>query len=249
MDFLKFVSIRRVIRSVQGIFKIEGSSWINDVPDWIGEAIEEMGTGVELKPTHRDLEVKNHRLLLPCSIEVLRGVFYEDHFLLAKNNAFVNQKVLKNNLPVDRREWYKIIGNYIQTSFEKGTVTIYYETVPLDKDGLPMIIDNPKMIQALRWKIVSFLLLGGYKHSQLTFDYADMRYRKLRDEVSNDMKMPRPEEIGTVLAGWMDVRPNFDNGLFLTNHNEQDSQVVDDTVIVQRIITTEEIAKNLLEDE
>jgi hypothetical protein len=249
MDFLKFVSIRRVINSVQSIFKIEGSGWIGNVPDWIGEAIEEMGTGTELKTTKRDLAVSEYKLLLPCSIEVLRGVYYDDHFLLCKNHAFRNQTLRENSFPVSEKEWYKIIGNYIQTSFKEGTVTIYYDTVPLDKDGLPMVIDNPKMIQALRWKIISFLLLGGYKHPQFNFEYADMRYSKLRDEVSNDMKMPRPEEIGIVLAGWMDVRPDFDNGLFNTNHNSEEGTVVDNNVIVEKIITTEEIAKNLLDNE
>lgn len=44
---------------------------------------------------------------------------------------------------------YKVNGNVLQTSIEKGTLCIVYEAIMLDEDGAPLIPDNSEFTRAL----------------------------------------------------------------------------------------------------
>ena len=67
--------------------------------------------------------------------------------------------------------YYKVSGNYLQTSFEEGFVKIHYLRRVLGKDGYPMIPDNQNFRTALYWYIMMMLIGAGYRHQIFSFEY------------------------------------------------------------------------------
>src|SRR3990172_247766 len=70
------------------------------------------------------------------------------------------QKV--QNLPWNATNWYKLDGQHILTSFEEGTLTLFFRKVPTDRDGFLMIPDNGSYKEALTWFLKARLSGRGY---------------------------------------------------------------------------------------
>lgn len=64
-------------------------------------------------------------------------------------------------------EWYKTDGNYVLTSFEEGKVTLYFGSIPLDKNGFLMIPNEGNYKEALAWLIRSRLAGRGYEYGDI----------------------------------------------------------------------------------
>lgn len=74
--------------------------------------------------------------------------------------------------------YYKIQGNYIQTSFETGYIKLHYLALPVDSEGYPLIPDNQAFIQCLEWYIIKRLIGSGYQHPVFSYQYADDQFEK-----------------------------------------------------------------------
>lgn len=72
--------------------------------------------------------------------------------------------------------YYKVVGNYIQTSFEEGYIKIHYLAIPTGKDGYPLIPDNAEFKYALEWHLVRRLIGAGYQHPVFTWKEANEQY-------------------------------------------------------------------------
>lgn len=98
-----------------------------------------------------------------CSCTVL------DETILDRTNVKI--KALVEGLS---RKPYNSCGNYYinkdecyQVSIESGEIFMHYEAVPTDKEGYPLVIDEPKYKKALEWVLMESLVFGGYKHPLL----------------------------------------------------------------------------------
>lgn len=89
--------------------------------------------------------------------------------------------------------YYKIVGNYIQTSFECGYVKLHYLTIPVDKEGYPLIPDNEAFKQALEWHIIRRLIGSGYNHPVFNYQYADEQFEKYAARGMNEVSYYSPE--------------------------------------------------------
>ncbi len=72
--------------------------------------------------------------------------------------------------------YYKVVGNYIQTSFEEGFVKIHFLALPTCKEGYPLIPDNENFKQALEWHIIRRLIGSGYEHKVFDYRFADSQF-------------------------------------------------------------------------
>lgn len=89
--------------------------------------------------------------------------------------------------------YYKMVGNYIQTSFECGYIKIHYLTIPVDKEGYPLIPDNEAFKQALEWHIIRRLIGSGYQHPVFNYQYADEQFEKYANRGMNEVSYYSPE--------------------------------------------------------
>lgn len=76
---------------------------------------------------------------------------------------------LKSN--IESQYEYKINDRYIYTNFEVGFIEIVYTGFVTDEHGFPMIPDDQRYIEAVRWSIIEFL------------DYKKWRIAEISDKV------------------------------------------------------------------
>jgi hypothetical protein len=74
--------------------------------------------------------------------------------------------------------YYKIVGNYIQFSFEHGFVRLHYLARPLDKEGYPLVPDNEDFKRAVEFDVLKKMLARGFKHPIFSYDYCDQQLEK-----------------------------------------------------------------------
>lgn len=89
--------------------------------------------------------------------------------------------------------YYKVQGNYIQTSFEEGYIKIHYLSIPVGEDGYPLIPENAAFESALEWYVIKRLIGSGYQHPVFTYDYADQQYEKMASRGMNEVSYYSPE--------------------------------------------------------
>lgn len=73
---------------------------------------------------------------------------------------------------------YKIDNGYIYTNFETGFLELSYKGFVTDDHGFPMIPDDPKWIEAVRWSIIEFLDYKKWRVAEIT----DKVYQKSEQE-------------------------------------------------------------------
>lgn len=85
------------------------------------------------------------------------------------------------------RQYYKIQGNYIQTSFESQYIRIHYLALPTDKEGYPLIPNNENFKQALEWHILRRLIGAGYQHPVFSWDKVDEQFNIYAGRAMNEI--------------------------------------------------------------
>ena len=73
---------------------------------------------------------------------------------------------LKNNV-YDHMLTYTLNDNHIFTNFEKGRLEIAYKAFPIDEDGYPLIPDNVKYIQAVKYYIAEKIAQKQFIQGQM----------------------------------------------------------------------------------
>lgn len=120
------------------------------------------------------IQIKNYRGTLPCDILTINNVIEGSsrlpmrhttdihHIGLPKSEANISStspaivsplNVTSNSLTKDPNITdltYDINDCYIFTNFEEGEVIMAYNAFPTDEDGLPLVPDNVKYIQAVK---------------------------------------------------------------------------------------------------
>ncbi len=84
--------------------------------------------------------------------------------------------IVPERLSKKGNQYYKIQGNYIQTSFECGHIRIHYLALPVDKEGYPLIPNNQNFKQALEWHVIRRLIGAGYQHPVFNWDKANEQF-------------------------------------------------------------------------
>lgn len=104
------------------------------------------------KDSTEEIEIKDHKGLLPCDLISIKQV-RETHSgccMRAMTDSFMPEAKCKEG----RGEYwnepsFKTQGRIIYTSFPKGTVEVAYKAIPTDEEGFPLLIDNETYLNAL----------------------------------------------------------------------------------------------------
>lgn len=87
---------------------------------------------------------------------------------------------------------YRIEDNTILFNIEKGSVTIQYWGVPLDKEGLPLICGDESYIEACQWFCAKQLYYRGFKFKNQEFDlkFLESKSNRYISQARAESKMP-----------------------------------------------------------
>lgn len=98
------------------------------------------------------VEIQNYRAMLPCDYYQMIQVrsTKEGKFAFRYSTDTFHMSKCKdcNREPVDLT--YKIQGNMIYTSIEKGEIELSYEAIATDSEGYPLLPDNSSFTRALQ---------------------------------------------------------------------------------------------------
>ncbi len=216
-----------IVAKIYRDFKPENSNWIGDALEMIGEAIILIGRHVGLEsvktPIGRPISVVNHRAEYPSCMEGLYGVEYR----IATTGGFIKLALgadvsgygiscddpgVASTALVGDYQYYQTNVNYIYTSFQEGQILLHYKRVPLDSEGLPLIMDSVKYRTALTWYIISKLILNQtIKHPdpKIDFLFADTMWEKFMAQAQNEYKMPSIDSMERFTSMW--TRLKFDS--------------------------------------
>ena len=96
---------------------------------------------------------------------------------------------------------FKTQGRVLYTSFKCGKVHMSYKAIPVDDEGYPMIIDNPKYLKALELyiKVALFTILFDMgKISQQVLNHTEQEYSWAAGQLEEEFKIPSVAEAETM---------------------------------------------------
>lgn len=106
---------------------------------------------------------------------------------------YYGEDLTPNTTTTRSSHYYKIQGNYIQTSFEEGFIKLHYLTIPVDKEGYPLIPDNDTFKQALEWYVLKRLIGSGYQHPVFKYEYCEQMFEKYAGRALNEISYYTPD--------------------------------------------------------
>tara|TARA_B100000963_G_C22582825_1_gene651665 strand:+ start:439 stop:1233 length:795 start_codon:yes stop_codon:yes gene_type:complete len=108
-------------------------------------------------------------------------------------------------------DYYLINNGAIQTNFPDGKLKIHYSAYPTDKEGYPMVPDNVYVKQALEWYVLRQMLMGGYKHPQFDWAFADAKWGQYCVSAGNDLAYPSVDKVEAFKNMWCRLIPNINH--------------------------------------
>lgn len=123
---------------------------------------------------------------------------------------YFGQDITQEDSTIRSTHYYKIVGNYIQTSFECGYIKLHYLTIPVDKEGYPLIPDNEAFKQALEWYIIRRLIGSGYQHPVFSYQYADEQFEKYAARGISEVSFYSPEGAAKLNRSLIRLIPPYD---------------------------------------
>jgi len=221
----QYTSLRTVIGNVIRNTRVQDSSFIADIHEWLYEAMDMMETQLTLEGKFEHLCIDFHKVKLPCGLRWIDAVEVNGHRLregggsrpvqmnkmIQYNNNF-NSTVIKETfnghaqyisqisavqqLPWGYNEFYYTDMGYINTSFCDGEIVVYYRGVKVDEDGFPMIPDNQNYKQALYWYCRAMMIGAGYEDKIFTYDHCFTQWEQIyAPRATAEIRMPSPEQM------------------------------------------------------
>lgn len=152
------------------------------------------------------LEVTKYKAQLPCDFYSILGVRMSDSHIAFRATTDIYHMSDDKECPDNYRDLtYKLQGNYIFTSIEEGEIEISYLSIPVDEEGLPMIPDNVKYINALELYIKKRLftiLFDQQKLHQSVLQNVQQEYAWAVGQASNDLIKPSVDEMESISNMW-----------------------------------------------
>lgn len=157
------------------------------------------------------INIDNYRGVLPCNcLNVIQvrnefGVCYRystDSFHMSQDKGNLSPSAYARDNP---DLTYKIQGDCIFTSEEKGKIEIAYNAVAVDNDGYPLIPDDESFIDALERYIKKErynILFDNGKITQQSLQVAQQEYAFAVGQASNSLIMPTIDQMESLKNMW-----------------------------------------------
>lgn len=203
----------------------------SDAIEWVAEALDLIGADLQFenKVTNGQegmpspIEIQGYRGTLPCDFHIgIQARDYEHNFPMRYNTdsfalSYLDPNASNTASQVKSSITYGFKKGFIFTSFETGYVELSYWAFPTDDNGMPMIPDNTKVIQAvasyLRMKIDYKLWRSGRLNGQV---YADSQteWCWYVGAAANSMKMPSIDQMESIKNQWLRLIPSVNEHMY-----------------------------------
>lgn len=100
---------------------------------------------------------------------------------------------------------YKVQGSIIFTSFKEGEIVVAYKAIPVDDQGLPLLIDNPTFLRALESYIkkeVFTILFDVGKITPAVLQNTQQHYAWSAGQLQSEFTIPSISEMESIKRDW-----------------------------------------------
>lgn len=176
------------------------------------------------------LHIEEFRAKLPCDLVSINQVkeCKTGTCLRSMTDNFMpreERKILIGS-KVPKELSFKTQGQVLYTSFKTGDVIISYKAIPIDEDGLPLLIDNPVFLKALELYIKKELfeiLFDQGKISPAVLQNTQQRYAWLAGQLQSEFTIPSQSEMESISRMWNTLvqrTSEFNNGFSSLGNKE-----------------------------
>ena len=176
------------------------------------------------------LHIEEFRAILPCDLVSINQV-------KECKTGVCLRSMTDNFMPREHRDKYeghkrpqefafKTQGRVIYTSFKSGDIIVSYKSVPIDKDGFPLLIDNPVFLKALEAYIkreAFTILFDMGKITPAVLQNTQQQYAWLAGQLQSEFTIPSQSEMESISRMWNTLiqrTSEFDNGFSSLSNKE-----------------------------
>ena len=128
------------------------------------------------------------------------------------DNSYTEERRGEDLVPTKKSnaqsKYYKLVPNYIHTSFETGMIKIYGKVLPKDEEGYPLIPDNENYKEALYWYVLMKLMEAGYEHKIFDWNHChNMFENKYARRAINEIKYPTVDRMERMYRAFIRLVP------------------------------------------
>jgi hypothetical protein len=209
---INYISSKQIIGRFLKELAIEDTTYVDDIPMWIEDALEIMGVPNYYVNKFAVKQVESYKTSLPCDIQFLHGVWVSHNLNPCIDKSSLRRLFIRNNPLIGEaiktaahEAAYGMINNQIlHTSFEKGYVYFAYKGLPLDNEGFPLVPKNSFLQEALQYWFIYKMSFSGYIHPVVSRQEAYQLWNQNYPKASNDIN-------------WMDLQDMQDFTELWTN--------------------------------
>lgn len=100
---------------------------------------------------------------------------------------------------------FKTQGQVLYVSFKTGDISVSYKAIPVDKDGFPLLIDNPVFLKALETYIkreAFTILFDMGKIAPAVLQNTQQQYAFLAGQLQSEFTIPSISEMESIKNSW-----------------------------------------------
>lgn len=193
-----YTSIKTILNNVKEHPLLKNLT-LEQVVRHTADFIQLVGMPQVLQHNEADIQIVDYKGDLPCD-------FYEINQVKMYDCGGARELYLKKDLSTFGSSdcaypTYKIVGKKIWTSIEKGTVTISYNSIPVDANGFPKLPNNIYFIKALQAYIKNYyfgILCDTGEVTRYQKLDAEQDYQWCLARCMNEISMVSPEDVANI---------------------------------------------------
>ena len=154
------------------------------------------------------LHIENFRAKLPCNCIQINQIKECKTGICLKSmtDNFIQKEYYNEISDCKLQELsFKTQGQVLYTSFKTGDVLISYKAIPVDKDGFPLLIDNPVFLKVLETYIKKeefTILFDMGKINPAVLQNTQQQYAWLAGQLRSEFTIPSQSEMESIKSMW-----------------------------------------------
>ena len=176
------------------------------------------------------LHIEDFRGRLPCNCIQINQIkdCKTDICLRSMTDNFMPREHYDENVgnKIPQELSFKTQGQLLYVSFKTGDVLVSYKAIPIDNDGLPLLIDNPVFLKALEAYIkreAFTILFDMGKITPAVLQNTQQQYAWLAGQLQSEFTIPSISEMESLKRSWCTLlqRTTEFNNVFKNNGDQE----------------------------
>lgn len=176
------------------------------------------------------IHIEEFRGVLPCDLISINQVkeCKSGVCMRSMTDNFMPREHYDKNVgyKVPQELTFKTQGQIVYTSFKTGDILISYKSIPVDKDGFPLLINNPVFLKALEAYIkreAFTILFDMGKIAPAVLQNIQQSYAWLAGQLQSEFTIPSQSEMESISRMWNTLiqrTSEFNNGFSSLGNKE-----------------------------